>query len=158
MRHAGHDAPMLKITVSLVPGGVGPERKLGELHIANVGGGALADYECVLNSSDLPTPLRVQLTRYPRWAGSVWDLVARALCKGLSGSERLPRRPAPLRVPVHTDAESGIRYVRMADISEPARAAFDRRMLGATVPAIPGEKDCVYAWDWESFISLGRRS
>lgn len=146
---------MLKITVSLVPGGVGPERRLGELHIANVGGGARADYRCTLFGSDLPAPVQVSLTRYPRWSASVWDLAARAICKSLGGSERLPRRPAPLSVPVHHDGS--VAYVRMSEIPEPARSAFDRRMLGATVPAIPGEKDCVYAWDWESFISPGRR-
>ena len=147
---------MLRITVSIVPGGVGPERKLGELHIANAGGGALADYECVLHSSDLPAPVRTRLTRYPRWSGSVWDLVARAISKALSGNERLPRRPSPMRVPVHTHAESGIRYVRMADIPQPARSAFARHMLGATVPAIAGQKDCAYARDWLDFIGGGR--
>jgi hypothetical protein len=145
---------MLKITVSIVPGGVGPERRLGELHIANVGGGEFADYACTLHSDDLPAPVRVTLARYPRWSATVWDLVARALAKALSGSERLPRRPARLAVPMHHDGS--VAYVRLSDIPEPARSAFERRMRGSTVPVIPGEGDCAYSWDWLGFISGGR--
>lgn len=145
---------MLKVTVSLVPGGVGPERRLGELHIANVGGGARADYACTFFGADLPAPVRVELARYPRWSASVWDLVARAICKARGGSERLPRRPAPLSVPVHHDGS--VAYVRMSEIPEPARSAFERRMQGATQPVIAGELDVVYAWDWLDFISAGR--
>jgi len=145
---------MLKITVSIVPGGVGPERRLGELHIANVGGGARADYRCTLFGSDLPAPVQVSLTRYPRWSASVWDLVARSLAKALSGSERLPRRPARLAVPIRHDGS--VAYVRLSDIPEPARSGFERRMRGSTVPVIPGEGECAYSWDWLGFISGSR--
>jgi hypothetical protein len=107
---------MLKITVSLVPGGVGTERKLGELHIGNVGGGALADYECVLYGDDLPGLVRARVRRYPRWSASVWDLVGRAIAiaQSLSGQERLPRRPAPVSVPIHADGN--LTYVRMRGV------------------------------------------
>lgn len=82
-------------------------------------------------------------------------MVARGISKGLSGSERLPLRPAPLSVPVHHDGS--VAYVRMSEIPEPAWSAFERRMLGATRPVIAGEDDCFYAWDWLDFISAGHR-
>jgi len=145
---------MLKITVSLIPGGQGTERQLGELHISNVRGGALADYKCVLSGDDLPEPVLVHLGRYPRWSSSVWDLVARAIAKSLSGQERLPRRPDLVAVPIHTDGN--LPYVRMCDIPEPARSAFERRMRWSTVPVIPGKGDCAYSWDWQAFIGGGR--
>jgi hypothetical protein len=149
-----HAASMLKITVSLIPGGVGSERILGELHITNVGGGAHADYECVLISNDLPTPKHATIRRYPRWSGTIWDLVARAIAKSLTGQERLPRRPRPIKVPIHMDGTLG--YVRMAEIPEPVRSIFERRMFGSTGPLIKGEEDCVYAWVWQAFINGGR--
>lgn len=145
---------MLKVTVSLIPGGVGPERKLGELHISNVGGGARADYQCVLYADDLPDPARARLRRYPRWSASVWDLVGRAIAKSLSGQERLPRRHDPVAVPIHVDGN--LTYVRMCEIPEPARSAFERRMRGSTVPVIPGAGDCAYSWDWLDFIEGAR--
>jgi hypothetical protein len=143
---------MLKVTVSIVPGGVGVERKIGELRISNVSGSALANYKCSLTSDD-SIPTSADIKRYPRWSASVWDLVARAIAKSLSGQERLPRRPAQVLVPVYT-AHTGYQYVRMEDIPEPARTAFGLRMRGSTAPVIPGETDCVYADDWLRFIEL----
>ena len=154
MRPYGMLISMLKITVSLIPGGVGSEHKLGELHIANVGGAAHADYECVLISDDLPEPVRATVQRYPRWSATVWDLVARAIATALNDRERLPRRPSLVSVPIHMDGT--LAYVRMAEIPEPVRSIFERRMFGSTVPVIDGEKDCVYAWDWQAFICRGR--
>lgn len=145
---------MLKITVSLIPGGAGTERKLGELHISNVGGGARADYQCLLYADDLPGPARAVVRRYPRWSVSVWDLVGRAIAKSLSRQERLPRRPNAVTVPIHADGN--LTYVRMDEIPEPAHSAFERRMRGSTVPVIPGAGDCAYSWDWLGFISGGR--
>ncbi len=145
---------MLKIVITLVPGGIGPERHLGELLIGNVTGGMHSDYQCVLKSADLPSPLCTTIKHYPRWSTTVWDLVGRAIAKSLSGTERLPQRPRTPRVPIHTAGT--IRYVRMAEIPEPARSVFGHRMRGSTLPVIDGETDCVYAWDWEGFISGGR--
>lgn len=145
---------MLKITVSIIPGGRGSERILGELHIANVSGAAHANYECVLISNDLPTPKHATLQRYPRWSATVWDLVARAIAKSLTGQERLPRRPRLLNVPIHFDGT--LPYVLLAEIPDPVRSIFERRLLGSTVPVIQGEKDCVYAWDWQDFLKGGR--
>jgi len=145
---------MLKITVSIIPGGIGSERKLGEMLIGNVGGAEYANYNCVLTGSDLPEPMRASIRRYPRWSASVWDLVARALAKTLFGTERLSRRPALIDVPLHED--DGVCYVRIAEIPEPVRSIFERRMLGSTTPVIDGESDCVYASDWLSFLRGGR--
>ncbi|MDP2380198.1 MAG: hypothetical protein Q8M35_06900 [Pseudohongiella sp.] len=136
---------MLKVTVSIVPGGIGAERQVGELRISNVAGRTLADYECLLSADDLPSLIPMDIKRYPRWSASVWDLVARAIAKSLSGQERLPARPAQIQVPVHTDADTGLKYVRMEDIPEPARTAFDRRMQGSAAPVIHGETDCIRA-------------
>lgn len=147
---------MLKVTISLIPGGVGPERTLGELRIINVGGGSLSDYRCELQASDLSAPVYAVIRRYPRWSRSVWDLVGRAIAQALSGQERLPRRPDPISVPIHVYGD--LSYVRMREVPEPARSAFERRMQGAASPVIPGDGDCVYSWDWQDFIEgVGRR-
>jgi hypothetical protein len=145
---------MLKITVSIIPHGIGPERQLGELRIANVGGGCVSTYHCTLSSGDLPQPLVGEVVQYPRWAASVWDLVARAICKTLAGRERLPRRPEPLQVPVLMDPRSGVSYVRVSDIPEPVRSAFLQWIPGSSGSAIEGEAigGCFYAWDWSRFI------
>ncbi len=150
-----HACGMLKITISRVPGGIGPERHLGELLIGNVSGEMHADYQRDLKGADLPNPLHTTIKRYPRWSTTVWDLVGRAIAKSLSGSERLPQRPRTPRVPTHTTGT--IRYVRMAEIPEPARSVFERQMRGSAVLVIEGGTDCVYAWAWEGFISGGRR-
>lgn len=150
--HIGRPS-MLKVTVSIIPGGIGVERQIGVMHISNVAGGALANYECLLTADD-SIPAHAEITAYPRWSVTVWDLVARAIAKTLSGQERLPRRPVQVEVPIHTDSDTGLQYVRMGDIPEPARTAFDRRMQGSTAPVISGETNCVYADDWLRFIEL----
>lgn len=144
---------MLKITVSLVPGGIGPEKKLGELRIANVAGGELAEYQFALVADDLPLPIAGKIEQYPRWSASVWDLVIRALAKGLYSQEHLGMRPVPVRerVPIHEP--DGLRYVCMAEIPEPAHTPFKRRMRHSTVPVIPGAGDCAYAHDWQDFLN-----
>lgn len=129
---------MLKVTVSIIPGGIGVERQLGVMDISNVAGGALANYRCSLTADD-STPTHADITAYPRWSVTVWDLVARAIAKALSGQERLPRRPLQVKVPIHTDPDTGIQYARMGDIPEPARTAFGRRIQGRTAPVISGE-------------------
>lgn len=55
--------------------------------------------------------------------------------------------PSPLAVPVRSEGD-GPPVVRLVDIPEPARTAFDRRLQGATVPS----PDNAYAWDWIRFI------
>lgn len=148
---------MLKITVSIIPHGIGPERQLGELRIANVGGGRIADYRCTLSGEGLPQPLVSEVRHYPRWAEPIWDLVARAICKTLAERERLPRRPAPLQVPVLSDPSSGISYVRVSDMPEPARSEFLQWATGSSGPVIEGETigGCFYVSPWRG-CSRGR--
>jgi len=45
----------------------------------------------------------------------------------------------------------GTQYVRVADIPEPTRTEFIKHLVLAQVPIIPGEGDCVYAFDWILF-------
>jgi hypothetical protein len=143
---------MLKITVALIPGGIGSENKLGELLIKNIGGGRMAEYEFELSSDDMLLPIAGKIGRYPRWSASIWDLVIRALSKGLYGKERLSKRPVPMceRVPIYET--EGLRYIRMDEIHEPARSMFAHRMRHSTVPVIPEQGECAYAHDWLDFL------
>lgn len=63
------------------------------------------------------------------------------------GATDVPELPSPLDVPVRTDGD-GTPVVRLVDIPEPARTAFDRRLQGATVPS----PDSAYGWDWTRFV------
>lgn len=63
------------------------------------------------------------------------------------GATDVPELPSPLDVPVRTEGD-GTPVVRLVDIPEPARTAFDRRLQGATVPS----PDSAYAWDWTRFV------
>ena len=146
---------MLKITVALVPGGIGAERVLGEMLIKNIGGGEFANYECGVDVDDLTGKRVSSIKAYPRWSATVWDLVARALCHCLYGAERLGRRPTPVRkfVPIYDDGNlCSVPFVRMADIPEPARSKFERSMQYSTVPVIETMGACAYAHDWRDFL------
>lgn len=88
-------------------------------------------------SFDYPAPAEL-----PGDRGAVVSLLALAAW----GKTTIPETPIPLDVPVHHD---GVPYVRLSDIPEPARTEFDRRMQGATVPAL----GCAFAWDWERFVA-----
>lgn len=146
---------MLKIAISIIPNGVGKERQLAELHIANIGGGALADYKYSV-SAEGTDEASGYITRYPRWSASVLDLVARAIAKALTGREALPRRPRPIKVPVRIDINAGTKYVRVREIPEPAKSAFVKQLGSRARPSISGEDDCVHAEDWLQFIELRR--
>lgn len=43
--------------------------------------------------------------------------------------------------------------VRLADIPEPHRTAFANTLRGSACPAIEGEADCAYAWDWHDWLA-----
>lgn len=60
------------------------------------------------------------------------------------------------KIPVHV--WSGLHYIVLADIPEPARTAFHRTLTGAQVPLIPGVNEAVYAWDWDLFLERYRRA
>jgi hypothetical protein len=47
--------------------------------------------------------------------------------------------------------------VRLADIPEPHRSAFDWALTGSAVPVIEGEGDLAYVWDFEAWVRGTRR-
>jgi len=149
---------MLRVTVELVPGGDETRRRvLGTATIENVSGDEIADYDVCVTGDDLDGVRHAVLKRYPRRASSVCDLVLRAVCRTLMLQERLPKRPQPLSrtVPVHT-SKTGIPYVRMRNIPEPARTAFARNMAHSTRPVIEEESNpmgCIYAWDFHDWLA-----
>ena len=148
---------MLRITIELLPGGRdSSKRTLGVAEIANVRAGPVADYT-VRVTDDLGGSWSGSLLRYPRWAATVWDLALRGIAKTMTGRERLPRRPRPLRVPVHHDGSCV--YVRFSEIPEPARSAFERSIAHSTCPLVehdPEPRGCAFAHDWFDFLA-GRR-
>jgi len=87
-------ATMLKVTVELCPPH-GPSRILGYAEIENVTGDEKhADYAVTLfEGKDEQEVGTATLTSYPRFSGSVWDLVARGIATALAGKEELPPRP-----------------------------------------------------------------
>jgi hypothetical protein len=148
---------MLKVTVELWPNGrESGSRVLATARIGRVKNGALADYRVEL-SEDPHGKIYGSLERYPRYAVTIWDLVARAVAVALTGKEELPPRPQQLDVPVRTSGNTP--YVRLREIPEPARSLFQRRMVYSTRPVIeedPMPMDCVYAWDWTDFLAGSR--
>lgn len=97
------------------------------------------------------------LNDYPRFASTIWDLVARAVAVALTGKEELLPRPQQLDVPIH--AAGNTTYVRLREIPEPARSLFKNRIAFSTRPLIeedPQPMDCAYSWDWRDFLAGGR--
>jgi hypothetical protein len=145
---------MLRVTIELLPGGrEDRKRVIARAEIARLSdgpGGALSDYRVTLDDAMLGVVGEQTVVRtYPRWATSVWDLVARCIATALNqGGEALPPRPAQPEVPVHTN-DAGFRYVRFDEIPEPTRTFFDRSLTGAGIPA----PDCAYAHDWFDFLN-----
>ncbi|NPT58117.1 hypothetical protein [Paraburkholderia elongata] len=95
---------MLKVTVELCPPH-GPSRVLGYTEIENVTADEASvndgvsinkhgDYAVtVFEGKDEHQVGTATLTAYPRFGGSVWDLVARGIATALAGKEQLPERP-----------------------------------------------------------------
>lgn len=59
--------------------------------------GALADYKVALALRGYGQLAPAQVLRYPRWAGSLWDLVARALAQTLYRADTIPPAGPPDR-------------------------------------------------------------
>lgn len=149
---------MLKVTVELWPGGrESGSRVLATAKIGRVKNGALADYKVELQEDVQGEIGAATLRDYPRYASTLWDLVARAVAVALTGEEALPPRPQQLDVPVRISGNTP--YVRFREIPEPAQSLFKKRIEYSTRPLIdedPEPMDCAYAWDWHDFLD-GRR-
>ena len=149
---------MLKITVEVISPGIGRGRTIGTAKIGRFSRSATPDYIVELAEETCRHRPQATLKKYPRFAGSIWDLVARAIAIGLTGKERLPPRPEPLDVPVYRAAD-GTEYVRLIEIPEPAASIFRKRIEFSTSPVIyedPTPRDCAYASDWSSFLTGAR--
>ncbi|EEA03730.1 conserved hypothetical protein [Burkholderia sp. H160] len=88
---------MLQITVELLPlGNQSPEcrKHLGHAEVVNVGGdAAYGNYEIRLFDDTGAQFKTAHLADYPRFATTVFDLVARGVATALAGREELPPRP-----------------------------------------------------------------
>ena len=151
---------MLRVTVELFPGGRENGRSvLATADITRIKSGVLADYEVLLRDRIVGETDLATLREYPRYAASVWDLVARGIAAALAeGKEQLPTRPVRLEIPIHKSTD-GTPYVRMREIPEPTRTLFAHNLTGSTMTLIEGEpdpRDCAYAWDWEAFLHGGQ--
>lgn len=141
---------MLNVTIRLMPSG----RVLGSMNIRNVAGSKLADYAVRL-SAEGEGYREGKVHQYARFSASIWDLVARAAIKTLTGDESFPERPDELSVPYHyTDKD--LAYVRLSEIPQPARTVFRRRMSASTRPDIEDGQETYWAWDWEAFTQGNR--
>jgi len=146
---------MLKITVEVISPLSGRGRTIATARIGRFSRSASPDYVIELNEDTFQHSAQATLKKYPRFAGSIWDLVARAIAIGLTGKERLPPRPKPLDVPIHHTAD-GTAYIRLVEIPEPAATIFRKRIEFSTTPVIeedPTPRECVYASDWSSFMT-----
>ncbi|WP_231906902.1 hypothetical protein [Cupriavidus sp. D384] len=117
----------------------------------------MSDYVAQLSEPPFGDGEKRTLHAYPRYAASVFDLVARALAVGLTGAEELPQRPEAVSVPIHQSGDT--KYVRLAEIPEPAATFFRKRIEYSTCPVIeedPEPMQCVYASEWLAFLD-GRR-
>ena len=149
---------MLKITVELLPDGrESGSRVLATAKIGRVRSGSLADYRVEL-SEEPHGKICAFLDDYPRFATTIWDLIARAVAVALTGTEELPPRPQQLNVPVRTSS-GNTPFVRLREIPEPARSLFQKRIAHSTRPLVdedPEPWDCAYSWDWLDFLAGGR--
>jgi hypothetical protein len=149
---------MLKITVEIVSakgnihGRVIAVAKIGRLNCD-----VAPDYRVELLEDLREHPDSVVLEKYPRFAASIWDLVARSVAMALTGDEKLPARPQPLDIPIHRYRDT--EYVRLSEIPEPVATKFRKRIERSGSPVIENDAtpmECAHASDWRDFLS-GRR-
>ncbi|WP_066739188.1 hypothetical protein [Cupriavidus sp. D384] len=149
---------MLKITVEVVrPGRDESGKEIATAYIGRFERSAVSDYVVQLSEPPFGDREKRTLHAYPRYAASVFDLVARALAVGLTGIEVLPPRPQVPSVPIHQSGDT--RYVRLSEIPEPAATFFRKRIEFSGCPVIeedPEPMQCAYASDWLDFLG-GRR-
>ncbi|ONC30064.1 hypothetical protein AQ915_20640 [Burkholderia pseudomallei] len=88
-----------------------------------------------------------------RFGGEVQPLSADDLVKM---SKELRKEPEMFRESLATvpviEHEGRPFAVRLADIPEPHRTAFDRALTGSACPVIEGEGDLAYAWDFTDWM------
>jgi hypothetical protein len=90
--HKGKDTEsiMLKVTLHFsTPNMISQANTIGRLDIGYARLDARADYKALMFTAGLGEHPPIQIYDYPRWSCSVWDLVARAICKSLNGREVL---------------------------------------------------------------------
>ncbi len=149
---------MLKVTVEVVhPKRIGSGRRIATAYIGRLERSPVSDYVVQLNEPPFDEGEKRTLHAYPRYASSVFDLIARALAVGLTGTEEMPPRPIALSVPIHQSGDTS--YVRLREIPEPAATYFRKRIEHSTCPVIEEDSEpmqCAYASDWLGFLA-GRR-
>jgi len=149
---------MLKVTVEVAhPKRIGSGGQIATAYIGRLERSPVSDYVVQLNEPPFGEGEKRTLRAYPRYASSVFDLMARALAVGLTGTEELPPRPIALCVPIHQSGDTS--YVRLREIPEPAATYFRKRIEYSTCPVIEEDSEpmqCAYASDWLGFLA-GRR-
>ncbi|WP_434717221.1 hypothetical protein P5X00_39875 (plasmid) [Paraburkholderia sp. A2RO-4L] len=63
-----------------------------------------------------------------------------------------PERYAALHTVPVIERDGRPPYVRLADIPTPWQEAFRDALRGSACPAIKGEAECAYAWDWRDWL------
>ncbi|SOY52711.1 conserved hypothetical protein [Cupriavidus taiwanensis] len=146
---------MLRVTIELLPGGNACSGQvIASAELVRKHGAALATYAIKLREEGLSQERQGELHEYPRYATSIWDLVARGIAVAMTGSEQLSPKPVTLDVPVHRS--DGLTYVRMSEIPEPAQFLFRLNTAHSTRPIIREDLtpyDCAFSWDWQDFLS-----
>lgn len=136
----------LVVAVELVAGGVRRPQQLESIQV--IAQGALGVLE---HFSEVEQPTSTEFILCDGDSNPC-HLAVRAICRALFGTNSPPLVPIPFNPPVHE--HNNVKYVRLAEIPEPARGAFSRRLNGSTIPCIPHEQreNVAYSWDWDSFV------
>ncbi|MEI6783746.1 MAG: hypothetical protein WCQ21_22875 [Verrucomicrobiota bacterium] len=74
-----------------------PGNLMATLDISYLKQEAWSDYSVAFSTKGTGTVETDQIAKYPRWSGSVWDLVARALTRILYRADQAPASPTPDR-------------------------------------------------------------
>jgi hypothetical protein len=136
----GESIDRLKVTIKLIP--FGGEVPLAEFRYQ---GGRLE----IRDTGTPPLMADVNIA-----AGS--GLVSRCLRLAAWGHDGALPAFVPPTPPIHiyTSAGSDTRFVRVAEVPEPARSGLESvlRRYAWGQPAFPGEGNCIWLQDWERFL------
>lgn len=81
---------MLKVSLHYAtPTTVSAVNVLGRVDIAYATLDARADYKAVMSMAGIGEQAPIRIEGYPRWSGSVWDLVARVICQTFNKREAI---------------------------------------------------------------------